>query len=429
MPILVFPDTNILMEYKSIREIDWRKVLGVPEEEIGLVIAPQVTTELGQHKSGKDARKRERAKRATRELERYEESSEVPGRPGVIVILGSRPPSRKLLADHNLEWDDGDSHIIGSMHLVRKESPDARIVLVSDDVNHRQRAKGQRFEAVGLPEEYEQPSEPTQDELKLRKLEEQVRQYEDSRPKLRLVFLLNPKGEFSDEADWPPLRRLDPANIESEYHMELHYARSNVGQPSFASMGLEKRRLTQFMDFQRAFDAEVKAQALEEATFARTLRMSLAIRNDGLSKAHGIRAFVSLPEGVEAVNRKFVFPEFKAKFPQAGYSEDPWPHLLSLMPKRQKRFTGYPPYEDNGHFFVPPTKVPDGRLLYEFNRDVPYDFTWPLGLLDLTFAETKVPESPIQIHYEIRAEDLIPKTHRLLIRFQFPDEPESVDTP
>src|SRR6266446_3920687 len=117
MPTRVFVDTSFLMEFKPIREIDWKALLRTNEDVI-VVIAPIVTKELGNHKHGRDGRKRDRARSATSEIDRLRKGQQVQGRPGVIVDFSGHP-SRELLGTHDLEWDVGDDQLLGSMLVER----------------------------------------------------------------------------------------------------------------------------------------------------------------------------------------------------------------------------------------------------------------------------------------------------------------------
>src|SRR4051812_15345253 len=86
MSFLVFLDTSFLMEFKPIREIAWKELLET-SGDIVITIAPIVTKELNEHKHGKDARKRDRARRATTEIERLSQGQQIEGRPGLSFDL------------------------------------------------------------------------------------------------------------------------------------------------------------------------------------------------------------------------------------------------------------------------------------------------------------------------------------------------------
>ncbi len=187
MSVFAFPDTNVLMEFRPIHEIEWREFLSAEDDNISIVIAQQVTAELNQHKSGNQRRRRERARRGTKELEQYEFATGIPGRPRVKVQIGLQPPSRAFLNSHHLEPEEGDDRIIGLMLLLKESSPNARFVLVSDDINHRQRARGYGLEALGLPEEERLPPEADPRDQTIKEQQQRIRDMEDVLPKLAAV--------------------------------------------------------------------------------------------------------------------------------------------------------------------------------------------------------------------------------------------------
>src|SRR5438876_11862282 len=157
MTIKAFPDTNILMEYRPLHEIPWRTILGT-EEAIVLLIAPQVTQELNQHKGGKDRRKQDKAKRATKDIDTYDTNNGVV-REGVTLEIFARPVPKPFLNENGLDTEEGDDRIIGGMLLAKQVDSLQRYVLVSEDINHRHRAKGFGFETCAVPEEYRLPGE------------------------------------------------------------------------------------------------------------------------------------------------------------------------------------------------------------------------------------------------------------------------------
>src|SRR5436305_1185758 len=117
MPVRAFVDTSFLMEFKPIREIDWKNLLQIKDDVI-VTIAPVVTKELDGHKHGKDYGKRDRARRAIKEISTLKKGAEIEGRPGVTVDYSGHP-SRELLAKYNLEWDAGDDQMLGSMLVMQ----------------------------------------------------------------------------------------------------------------------------------------------------------------------------------------------------------------------------------------------------------------------------------------------------------------------
>jgi hypothetical protein len=162
MSFLAFLDTSFLMEFKPIREISWKELLETSGDII-VTIAPIVTKELNEHKHSKDARKRDRSRRATTEIERLSQGQQIDGRPGVSFDLFGGNPSRDLLASHNLEWDAGDDQLLGSMLVARgrtsgdhsrvrrRESAPTSLQLALGQSAHQQSTSARRIRTRATP--------------------------------------------------------------------------------------------------------------------------------------------------------------------------------------------------------------------------------------------------------------------------------------
>jgi hypothetical protein len=422
MPVLAFPDTNVLMEFKPLREIRWHELLGVAEgEAIQLVIAPQVTAELARHKGGKDQRKKERAKRAIRELEQYESANAVPGHPGVTVVFGQKPPSKALLDEHGLEWDEGDDRIIASMMLARQEDPAARIFLVADDVNCRHRAKGHHFEARGLPEEYEQPAEPDPAEAKIRQLEQRKRELEDQVPNLILaVDTLD-----AQEITRPQPFSVDPKQIASDYAMEFHIAQQKIESDKYEEAMYHSGYSSQHAEFWIAFNKWADSQGVLEAEFRRTVYVPLVVTNNGKVAAQDVRVFVTVPKS--EINKRFVFSD-PPPFPNPVPGWDSQKHVYQFMPKFLDRPSGVvepKPAAGGAAMGFPVRPQPAGHkypdsFVYTLGYSILNRSYLDLGELSLTFDVDKLPETAFLLEYELHAEGMPLVKGQILVRLTKP---------
>src|SRR5581483_10379904 len=334
MPTRAFVDTSFLMEFKPVREIDWKPLLETDEDVI-VVVAPIVTKELRNHKNGKDPRKSARARTAMQELAALRKTKQVEGRPGVTIGFCGNP-SRALMEEHLLEWDQGDDQLLGSMLKERTRTTD-RIVLIADDSNLLQHAEQLRFEAVEPPDKYERRPESDPRDAKIKKLEEAVRQHEDKHAKLSLTF---PDG--SQELQSPPLRLVDATKLAVEYTQEMIHARQQVNemepwgsfreQQGALRSGREQHRGLDLSEWMHKWQEAAQIQAREEALIARTFRAELWLANDGLEEAESVRVYLTIPEGVEAVNKPTRFQQFP-EYPNWRHNKgDIWQQFAERMP-------------------------------------------------------------------------------------------------
>lgn len=412
MGIRAFVDTSLLMEFKPIREIDWKQLLETAEK-IVVTIAPIVTKELGNHKHGRDPRKRDRARSATKEIALLHRGQEIEGRPGVTVDFSGNP-SRELLGTHDLEWDAGDDQLLGSMLVERGKTRDT-IVLISDDLNLRQRSHQLGFKALAPLEKYERTPESDPRDATIRRQAEMIKKYEDTRPQLALAFDKSGVQELESTA----LKALDSAKVASEYLSELFHARASVNEDEILGTIEQHRARSQLMaDWLEKWQDTTNQQSREEATLARTLRAELWLVNTGLVEALDVRVFIRLPEHVESANPEIRFPPFPS-YPQWNNIKGSlWHQIADLMPKFARRpSVDWPPHFARQLAFVGPSRH-DEQVIFQLPGPLPYDSSGPLGPFGLTFKKEHIPEKAVELSYEIRAAGTPAQAGRLLIRFK-----------
>jgi hypothetical protein len=66
MPVCVFIDTNVLMQFRMFDQVDWAKELGV--QELTLIFAPVVFSELDKYKWAGTRRQKERARTVVKKV-------------------------------------------------------------------------------------------------------------------------------------------------------------------------------------------------------------------------------------------------------------------------------------------------------------------------------------------------------------------------
>src|SRR5439155_7355185 len=146
-----------------------------------------------------------------------------------------------------------------------------RIVIVSDDVNLRQRAEQLGFDAIEPPERYERAAEADPRDTTIEQLQKKIQQYQDTRPKLSLSF-----ANGSQELQVPPLRSIDPEKLESDYMTELFHARSLVSENEIVgSEEQTQRRATDMGHWLQQWQDATRQQCRAEAALARTFHTEL----------------------------------------------------------------------------------------------------------------------------------------------------------
>lgn len=177
---ILFLDTNILLHFKSLREIDWLTVAGA--KAVRLVICSPVLDELDDHKY--NPRLKDRAEAADGEIQRIENAGyEV--RNGVTLDVLVEPPE----PDGNQ-----DGGIIRRVQQYRDESPGTRVAVVTGDSNMGRRCRVRGVEVVRLGKEWMQPVEDERDR-KFRQLQQEHQQLKNHQPDLQLLIAHGPDGQ------------------------------------------------------------------------------------------------------------------------------------------------------------------------------------------------------------------------------------------
>lgn len=179
-------DTNILLHFPFLNEIDWLKVLQAKHP--CLVVTLHLLRELDDIKDGMTrSGRRELAQRVYRKIgeliepEPLNQPFPLAGRPGTSLMYFDKD---ELDIDPKLRQEKQDDALIAAaLHLKDAGwggSQDA-VVLLSADSGCRQRAKGFGIKALSLPHSMQRPLPPTEEEKRLKK-------YEQLEPQVQIDF-------------------------------------------------------------------------------------------------------------------------------------------------------------------------------------------------------------------------------------------------
>ncbi len=226
----------------------------------------------------------------------------------------------------------------------------------------------------------------------------------------------------SQELQTPALRLIDPDKLASDYMTELFQARARVDATEFrvptAADQLEQcdGRVGNWL---QKWQDTARVQGIAEATLARTLHAQLKIVNEGLKDARDVRVFITIPEGVEAVNKPIMFPPFPIYPKWRNSKGDVWNQIGERMPKFASRRTHDwpPPFARQIAFAGPTWRENDGLVIYEIPGPIRFNRSEPLEHFGLTFKGDSIPIRPIELLYEIHANETPPRRGRLVVRF------------
>lgn len=187
MPVCVFIDTNVLMQFRMFDQVDWAKELGVPE--LTLVFAPVVFSELDKYKWAGTRRQKERARTVLKKLDTLALSTTpVNVRAGVKAIALDQEPADALFAQHRLHPQSADDRLLASYLGFVEDHAGERVLILSADSGLATKARSRRIELVAPAEDLELPDEPDEVVRELEKTRRELAEVKSAAPDLRLTF-------------------------------------------------------------------------------------------------------------------------------------------------------------------------------------------------------------------------------------------------
>lgn len=181
----IFLDTNIFLHFTSFDEIQWLKETDSTECEI--VLSPFVIDELDKKKVG-TSRVSNRARTALQKIEKLIETNKLEVQKGVQINILNHKPPKGFYEQYELNYDEPDQRILASIIDYRLKNPSTTTILCSDDIGPRLRAKNFQIESLKLSDSYRLASEESENEKKIKKLEQENLLLKAKIPKLKLEF-------------------------------------------------------------------------------------------------------------------------------------------------------------------------------------------------------------------------------------------------
>ena len=417
MRIECFPDTNILLHFKPLDEIDWCAL--VEAEEVLLSICITVIHELDEKKAyGATARLRKRAQATIRQLELWSSKE-------AEIEIAHRVSLRFLTAEPRIDWRQReldpavpDDRILASALDQAIEARD-RVALVTADLGARLKARARGLRVVTPGEIDRLPEILSEQEAAEAQLRERIRTLETREPKLDLDFV---------EAEFPhrvlvKLRRavsLDRvaqekwlAEKEAQLYRKLERPRETSALAGAFLVGISKDELDRYRSaipkFLTSYRAFYEEQAAYREETARMFRVTLLLKNSGSAEADGIKVHLHVPDGVEVlaaegVPKPPVQPEEPAPPRTFGELVNGRPYIPDLSSHYRHVLSSPPPGEVN-------CSGPSIRRSNSFEisyavRALLHGFTQRLPPFTLAFPSWQAVQS-LSIAYSLHARNLV----------------------
>ena len=183
----LFVDTNVLLHYRRIEEIDWLNLSN--STEVVIVLCPAVIRELDHHKVSHPQNKfRQRAQAIiTSFYSRLSGAESDLIRNGVRLEFLAEDPDLDF-GKHKLRTELADDWIIASILEWRQKHPSDQTIIVSADLGVSIKAKAQKIPALAPLEADKLAEELDADEKRIKKLQEELAEAKSALPNLKLCF-------------------------------------------------------------------------------------------------------------------------------------------------------------------------------------------------------------------------------------------------
>lgn len=291
-----FLDTNTLMHFRPLEEVNWREVLEA--ETVTIILVPVVFRELDRHKDMHPVKKlRHRVRALISKLSKMlDQGTEHKLREAVTLRFEAREPTLDF-GQHRLRPDQNDDQLVASILQFRLDQPGAQVVLVTADLGLKIKARHHQMEVRSLSDTLKIPEEPDEDQKSIRELQAKLASYENRLPKLRVAF--------SDDSDRLVIIRnyvppLSMAAIQEEVDEERRALALNTGLDSAhiltpLSPAAERKYQGLLEEYFLSYESYVRDRQEAKAARARTISLTIQLLNDGRAPGDDLDVFLIFP--------------------------------------------------------------------------------------------------------------------------------------
>lgn len=310
----LFIDTNIILHFTPLDQVDWTEVCG--QRNVEILFAPIVIEELDKQKRNTNPRISKRAKAAIKKIGEIGITGNWSDNVHITVV--TKRPNNVTYADNSLDKEEQDDKLLATIiDYINTKETDIR--LITNDLGPKLKCLSFGIETIPLPDKYELKDEDDDLIKENNKLKEQINKYRLGIPKLKLLFD-NDKSFITikiKEFDFSEFAKNEVAKIESEHpYMEIpkeetfHWA---LRHPLINKESIEKynSELAKFFLAYEDYLTECETY-YRNVFFTETIKFKLF--NEGAIPANDIDVKLHFPDG-------FTLNDCKPK----NYAEKPRP--------------------------------------------------------------------------------------------------------
>ncbi len=294
---VVFPDTNIFLHYTFFTEIPWDTIIGAAQ--VSIAISPVTIGEIDSQKySGSSGRVRDRARKVTKKLGDLVDSAERV-RPNVEIEFIAHEPVD--FDRYQLTRSSQDDQLLATVLQYREAYPQRQVMVVTNDVGLKIKAKSRGIQTLPLPESY-LLTEADLNERRVKELERKVLELQNQTPSLRLEFV---DGKDRFEVQRPSRFRDETTFVAAgmqkvrQDYPKLDLPSNAVGLASAFRNEVTSQSIRDYNESLEEFFQEFR-QYLSlcyrvKETRSRAAKIGLKVKNFGSATAVDVKVFVRFP--------------------------------------------------------------------------------------------------------------------------------------
>ena len=307
-----FLDTNILLHYKPLDEIDWLALTS--GTKVVLSLPSKVIAELHDKKeTGSTLRLRKRAQDALRRLRAWRQQGEPPAiREGVVLRYIPHEP-RVNWEELDLDATVPDDRIIAAV-LRQRLGGDYEARLVTADFGPELKTQQHGIAVLSLPEDHRLPDLMGEHDQELQQARQRLAILEQREPKLRLELEGPPgRGQRLQVTLAPstlqPSEELESALRNEELELRSHLRTPGSTVPTIAMLtdrGDRHRFEKEIPDYLTSYRKYLEKVEGHKALTALMIKLQCIVVNDGHAPAEGVHVLVHVPDGPDVFSASMI---------------------------------------------------------------------------------------------------------------------------
>ncbi len=301
----IFLDTNIFLHFQDFEKIDW--LSESVSKACKLVIPPVVIDELDEKKIGTN-KIGNRARNVLNRFEQLSEMEEAKINENIEFEILLLKPSREVYETNNLNFDEKDHRLIASIIQFSQKYSLSDILLCSNDIGPRLRAKMFNIKSLKLDSKYLIPNQVSEEEKRIRQLERENQILKTRIPKLDVLFLDEtkfqkmkiPQKDYSNFEDFKA-QKLKEIKIENPYMETTNPYDNALSQLTTLDPSRIRKYNNELDEFYSEYENTLDKIFEYEKKEMLSFKIQFVIKNSGNSPADDIDLHLHFPDGLELI--------------------------------------------------------------------------------------------------------------------------------